>query len=182
MKDIETTRLILRDASVSDAEDMFEYAKLEEVTKHLSWKPHLTIKDSEKILDMLSNEAKEKDSYAFKAIVLKENNKMIGTIDARIFGDGLKDAEFGYCLNPEYWSKGYMSEALKAFIEALHKEHGVENIFGSFERENIASKKVMQKNNMYYYETIKRNFKNKGEVELIRYKELNCSYSNEPLS
>lgn len=68
-----------------------------------------------------------------------------------------------------------MSEALKAFMEALHKEHGVENVFGSFERENIASKRVMQKNDMYYYETVRRNFKNKGEVELIRYKELRFS-------
>ncbi len=175
MKDIETERLILRDASVDDAEDMFEYAKLEEVTKYLSWKPHISLKDSEKILDLLSKEAKEKDSYVLKAIVLKENDKMIGTIDARIFGDGLKDAEFGYCLNPKYWNKGYMSEALKAFMEALHKEHGVENVFGSFERENIASKRVMQKNEMYYYETVRRNFKNKGEVELIRYKELRFS-------
>ena len=175
MKDIETERLILRDASVDDAEDMFEYAKLEEVTKYLSWKPHISVKDSEKILDMLSKEAKEKDSYTLKAIVLKENDKMIGTIDARIFGDGLKDAEFGYCLNPKYWNKGYMSEALKAFMEALHKEHGVENVFGSFERENIASKRVMQKNEMYYYETVRRVFKNKGEVELIRYKELRLS-------
>ena len=175
MKDIQTERLILRDASVSDAEDMFEYAKLEEVTKHLSWKPHQIVKDSEKILDALSKEAKEKDSYVLKAIVLKENNKMIGTIDARIFGEGQKDAEFGYCLNPKYWNKGYMSEALKAFMEALHKECNIENIFGSFERENIASKRVMQKNEMYYYETVKRNFKNKGEVELIRYKELRIS-------
>lgn len=175
MKDIETERLILRDASVDDAEDMFEYAKLEEVTKYLSWKPHVSVKDSEKILDMLSKEAKEKDSYTLKAIVLKENDKMIGTIDARIFGDGLKDAEFGYCLNPKYWNKGYMSEALKAFIQALHKERGVENVFGSFERENIASKRVMQKNEMYYYETVRRVFKNKGEVELIRYKELRLS-------
>lgn len=175
MKDIQTERLILRDASVSDAEDMFEYAKLEEVTKHLSWKPHQIVKDSEKILDALSKEAKEKDTYVLKAIVLKENNKMIGTIDARIFGEGQKDAEFGYCLNPKYWNKGYMSEALKAFMEALHKECSIENIFGSFERENIASKRVMQKNEMYYYETVKRNFKNKGEVELIRYKELRIS-------
>ena len=175
MKDIQTERLILRDASVSDAEDMFEYAKLEEVTKHLSWKPHQIVKDSEKILDALSKEAKEKDSYVLKAIVLKENNKMIGTIDARIFGEGQKDAEFGYCLNPKYWNKGYMSEALKAFMEALHMECNIENIFGSFERENIASKRVMQKNEMYYYETVKRNFKNKGEVELIRYKELRIS-------
>lgn len=175
MKDIETERLILRDASVDDAEDMFEYAKLEEVTKYLSWKPHISVKDSEKILDMLSKEAKEKDSYTLKAIVLKENDKMIGTIDARIFGEGLKDAEFGYCLNPKYWNKGYMSEALKAFIQALHKERGVENVFGSFERENIASKRVMQKNEMYYYETVRRVFKNKGEVELIRYKELRLS-------
>lgn len=175
MKDIETERLILRDASVDDAEDMFEYAKLEEVTKYLSWKPHISVKDSEKLLEMLGKEAKEKDSYVFKVIVLKENDKMIGTIDARLFGEWLKDAEFGYCLNPKYWKQGYMSEALKAFMEALHKEHGVENVFGSFERENIASKRVMQKNEMYYYETVKRNFKNKGEVELIRYKELRLS-------
>lgn len=175
MKDVETERLILRDASVDDAEDMFEYAKLEEVTKYLSWKPHISLKDSEKILEMLSKEAKEKDSYVLKAIVLKENDKMIGTIDARIFGDGLKDAEFGYCLNPKYWNKGYMSEALKAFIQGLHREHSVENVFGSFERENIASKRVMQKNEMYYYETVRRVFKNKGEVELIRYKELRLS-------
>lgn len=175
MKDIETERLILRDASVADAEDMFEYAKLEEVTKYLSWKPHISVKDSEKILEMLSKEAKEKDSYVLKAIVLKENDKMIGTIDARIFGDGLKDAEFGYCLNPKYWNKGYMSEALKAFIQGLHREHGIENVFGSFERENIASKRVMQKNEMYYYETVRRNFKNKGEIELIRFKELRLS-------
>lgn len=175
MKDIETERLILRDASVDDAEDMFEYAKLEEVTKYLSWKPHLSVKDSEKLLEMLSKEAKEKDSYALKVIVLKENDKMIGTIDARIFGEGLKEAEFGYCLNPKYWNKGYMSEALKAFIQALHKELSVENVFGSFERENIASKRVMQKNEMYYYETVRRVFKNKGEVELIRFKELRLS-------
>lgn len=175
MQDIKTARLILRDASIKDAEDMFEYAKLDEVTKYLSWKPHITVKDSEKFLEMFSKEAKEKDSYVLKAIVLKENDKMIGTIDARIFGDGLKDAEFGYCLNPKYWNKGYMSEALKAFIKALHEEHGIENIFGCFERENIASKRVMQKNEMYYYETVRRNFKNKGEVELIRYKELNIS-------
>ncbi len=71
MKDIQTERLILRDASVSDAEDMFEYAKLEEVTKHLSWKPHQTVKDSEKILDALSKEAKEKD-YSFKESNAKE--------------------------------------------------------------------------------------------------------------
>lgn len=175
MKDIETERLILRDASVDDAEDMFEYAKLEEVTKYLSWKPHISVKDSEKLLEMLGKEAKEKDSYVFKVIVLKENDKMIGTIDARLFGEGLMDAEFGYCLNPKYWNKGYMSEALKAFMEALHKEHGVENVFGSFERENIASKRVMQKNEMYYYETVRRVFKNKGEVELIRFKELRLS-------
>lgn len=175
MKDIETERLILRDASVDDAEDMFEYAKLEEVTKYLSWKPHISVKDSEKLLEMLGKEAKEKDSYVFKVIVLKENDKMIGTIDARLFGEGLKDAEFGYCLNPKYWKQGYMSEALKAFMEALHKEHRIENIFGSFERENIASKRVMQKNEMYYYETVKRNFKNKGEVKLIRFKELRLS-------
>ena len=145
MKDIQTERLILRDASASDAEDMFEYAKLEEVTKHLSWKPHQTVKDSEKILDALSKEAKEKDSYVLKAIVLKENNKMIGTIDARIFGEGQKDAEFGYCLNPKYWNKGYMSEAFESFLNLL-KNQGHKKIYIEADQENHASNAVIKKN------------------------------------
>lgn len=171
MKNIKTARLIIRDARASDAKDMFEYASKEKVTKYLSWNPHVTVKDSEKLLEKLIKEAKEKESYVFKVITLKNLDKMIGTIDARLMGDNLEEAEFGYCLNPQYWNEGYMSEALKAFSEALRKEHGVKNIFGAFDKDNIASKRVMEKNDMTYYDTVKRNFANKGEVELIRYKQ-----------
>jgi ribosomal-protein-alanine N-acetyltransferase len=40
MPQLETERLILRAARVSDADDMFAYAQSAEVTKYLLWRPH----------------------------------------------------------------------------------------------------------------------------------------------
>ena len=37
---LETDRLILRRMAVTDAEDMFAYAKNEETTRYLTWYPH----------------------------------------------------------------------------------------------------------------------------------------------
>ena len=37
---LSTDRFILRQMSVDDSDDMFEYAKDAEVTKYLTWSPH----------------------------------------------------------------------------------------------------------------------------------------------
>lgn len=46
---LETDRLILRRMAVTDAEDMFAYAKNEETTRYLTWYPHRDVNYTRRI-------------------------------------------------------------------------------------------------------------------------------------
>lgn len=52
--------------------------------------------------------------------------------------------ELGYAIQPEYWGRGYMTEALKAAIAELRRVGFRQVITGAFET-NIASIRVMEK-------------------------------------
>ena len=125
---IETKRLILRPFRESDANDVYEYLK----------EPAVNCFSCMKInsLDAAKAETRErskKTEYTI-AIVLKENNKVIGEIDSEpeaAFSDkdlSIEDT-FSPCwmLNKEYHGKGYAYEAVHAFFDYLfnEKKHGV---------------------------------------------------------
>ena len=111
---LETERLILRKFVIEDASDMFKnWTNDLEVTKFLTWHPHENIELTKKILDMWIKEYDNSTTHRF-AIVLKETNEVIGSIDVVDYVDGCP--EIGYCLSRKYWNKGYMSEACKIMI------------------------------------------------------------------
>lgn len=109
---IKTDRLILRPTLMSDAEDIFEYASGENVGVHAGWKPHETIEETKQIIETVFSE-----EIVF-AIVLKENDKVIGSIglvaDPKRAYDRVR--MIGYALGEAYWGRGYMTEAARAMV------------------------------------------------------------------
>ena len=115
---LETERLILRPWRNEDVEDFFEYASVDGVGQMAGWLPHENIEKSKMILNMF---IEGKKTFA---LVLKENNKVIGSlglesgerqeIEERF--SNLKGREIGYVLSKSYWGKGIMSEAVKRVI------------------------------------------------------------------
>ena len=94
---------------MEDSEDMFYgWANDPEVTKYMTWNPHKTVEETKQILSMWIKEYENPDCYKF-AIVLKENNKLIGGIDVVDYENGIP--EIGYCLSKKYWGRGIMTEA-----------------------------------------------------------------------
>lgn len=158
---IETERLIIRPISMFDAKDMFEYAKDPEMTKFLGWDAHEKIEDT---LAILKTMVEREDNYPTFAIVLKENKKMIGTIDAIIFGKGkaLK-AEIGYALSREYWSKGIMTEAAIGVVGHLFTNYGVHRVQAKHDLKNPASGRVMEHIGMKKEGTLRDYLYVKGE-------------------
>lgn len=73
---IETERLILREINENDINDMYEYSKEPNVGPNAGWEPHNSIEETKKIA---------KDIFINKegvfGIILKENNKMIGSVE-----------------------------------------------------------------------------------------------------
>ncbi len=141
---IETKRLILRPIRVEDAQDLFDYASDEEVVRLLSWPKHENVQRSEaSIRDHFLTRPERGIPEAY-AIVYKENNKMIGTIDVHTvrFGDV---GEIGYVLNRHYHNQGLMSEALIAAIPIWFTVTGFRRLEIMHNITNISSRRVIEK-------------------------------------
>ena len=154
---IDGERIHLRPLQLSDAEDMYEYASDEETTKYV-FDTHKNLEDTKETIAKYFI-AKPLGKYA---IVLKETNKMMGTIDFRV-DEKDKKAEMGYTLNKNYWGKGYTTEAGKLMLQLGFEELGLLRVFAFYDERNAASGKVMEKLGMTYEGTFRRNRFVKGE-------------------
>ena len=119
-KMIETERLILRPFLEADAEDVFEYLKKPMVNCFACMKVNSLEEAKNAVLD------RSKDKEYYFAIVLKENGKVIGEIDAMPETPAPDERNavldtFSPCwmLNKNYHGKGYAFEAAQAFFNYL---------------------------------------------------------------
>ncbi|MCS7202783.1 MAG: GNAT family N-acetyltransferase [Dictyoglomus sp.] len=146
---LETPHLILRKISLSDAEDLFEYAKDKEITKYLSWEPHKSIEDSVRFIEFMLIKY-EREGYGDWGIEFKENRKLIGTCGYVWWDRKNSKAEIGYVLSRKYWKRGLMTEAVKEIIKFGFEKMFLNRIQARCIIENIASERVMQKVGMKF--------------------------------
>lgn len=143
MKDtLETSRLWLRPFEEGDAEAMFSnWAKDPEVTKWLTWNPHGSVEATKSFVRKWIEDYGKEETIRF-AIVLKDENELIGSIDVVSYDEGVP--EIGYCLAKRYWNKGYMTESCRRVLAYL-KELGYERVRIDAAVENLGSNRVIQK-------------------------------------
>ena len=142
-----TSRLILRPFNEDDLEDLFEYASVEGVGERAGWKHHENIAETTQILEMF---IKEKKTFA---VVLKENNKVIGSIGIEKYGReeslseffDYKGREIGFVLSKDYWGQGLMPEALKRVIEYCFNEMDYDFLLCGHFDFNTQSARVQEK-------------------------------------
>ncbi len=97
----------------------------------------------------------------FREIVV--NDKIIGTISVEQKEDVYrKDAEIGYYLLQEEYSKGIMTESVKQICEIAFQELDIIRITGLVYEPNIASRKVLERNS-FILEGIMKNAVIKNE-------------------
>jgi len=161
---LETERLILRPVMMNDAEDMYAYAKDEEVTRYV-FPRHRTL-DETKISIATFFMAAPLGKFA---IELKANHRMIGTIDLRVDAEA-GTGELGYVLNQAYWGKGIVPEAAKRLIQLGFTELQLIRIWAVHDLRNPNSGRVMEKIGMIQESTVKQARKIKGEVvDIVTY-------------
>ena len=145
LPDIETERLILRQRTLADAEDIFAYAKLAEVSYPAGFPPVATLEDEVAYLrDIYPQNLAQKKIPSGYGITLKGQDKVIGSID---FNNRFADdvLEMGYLLHPDYWGQGIMTEAARALIEVgfdLLQLHKIELACYDY---NQASRRIAEK-------------------------------------
>lgn len=145
---IETKRLILREIRLSDCNDMFEYASLPWFGPMAGWQPHRTVGETKSIIQLFLDKKKYGQLGTF-AVILKEENKMIGTLELHTYMRGFK-AELGYSINPKYQCKGYATEAAIEAITWGFEDLALARIECSAYSHNFSSQKVCEKLHLTY--------------------------------
>ncbi|MFK5882992.1 MAG: GNAT family N-acetyltransferase [Candidatus Izemoplasma sp.] len=139
---LETKRLVLRPLSLLDDYDMYEYAAHNQVGPNAGWKPHENISETR---DFINYALKKRDygQPGIYSIILKETKKMIGTIEIHSYKQ--YKAEIGFVLNPNFWNKGYVTEASKAIIVYAFEVLNLRRLQYGYFLFNGQSKRVCEK-------------------------------------
>ncbi|MFC5700152.1 GNAT family N-acetyltransferase [Cohnella faecalis] len=153
---MESERILLRPVLLDDAEDMYEYTSDEETTRFI-YDQHT---DLNRTKNLIANYFM-KEPIGKYAILLKESNKMIGTIEFRIHEHN-KSGELGYTLNRHFWGRGYMTEAGNLILQLAFNTLDLERVFAEHDVRNSASGKVLSRLGMTYEGTRRRNHIVKG--------------------
>lgn len=166
MPTLTTERLVLRKLKASDAADMFEYAKLHEVTKYLTWKPHKDVYYTKQYLEYLGTRYAVGDFYDW-AITLEGSGKMIGTVGFTRFDLPNNSAEIGYVLNPTYAGNGIATEAAKKILDFGFNFLKLHRIEARHMEGNDASHRVMEKLGMTEEGTFRESYYVNGSYKTV---------------
>lgn len=169
---LETERLCLRPITLADAEDMFEYASVESNT-YFVFPAHTTLDDTKFSIANFFMSA----PLGKYGIELKEENKLIGTIDLRVNAEK-RSGELGYALNADYQKKGYVTEAAQEIMKFAFEVLELEKLTARCIKENVNSEAVMKRLGMKKEAEFKRHtLWKKGEwVDMLHYGILRENY------
>ncbi len=174
MPTLQTERLLLRPMHPLDAEDMFSYAHREDVTRYLLWSPHPSIAYTRDYLHYIQERYALGDFYDW-AIIERESRRMIGTCGFTRINTSDNSGEIGYVLHPDFWGRGYASEAAGRVMEFGYSELSLHRIEARFMQGNERSLRVMEKLGMkfegYHADEIfvKGNYRTVGICAAVRY-------------
>lgn len=139
---LETDRLIIRKFCSEDWCDLYEYLSQETVVKY---EPYNVFSQEDCMLEAVNRSQND----AFLAVCLKENNKLIGNI----YFQQQQPKEFltweiGYVFNPDYYGKGYATEACKRVLKYGFEQLGAHRIIGKCNPENTSSYRLLERLSM----------------------------------
>lgn len=176
-KYLQTERLILRPFQIDDAKSVYEnWASDSEVTKYLTWLPHVSVDVSRKYIEFCIDGYNEKTTYQW-GIELKETHELIGNISVVHIEEDIESMELGWVIGRTWWRNGYMSEAASCVIEFLFNDVQAKRICAKHDIHNPHSGAVMQKVGMQYEGTLRKSCRNnQGIVDCAHYSILQGDY------
>lgn len=166
LPELETERLLLRRMLVTDADDMYAYARRSDLTKYLTWDPHPDRDYTVEYLQYLASRYRVGDFYDW-GVTLRSDGRLIGTCGFTSFDFAHDSAQVGYVLNPDYWGRGLAPEALRAVLRFGFHALNLHRIEAFYIQGNIRSRRVMEKVGMAYEGTRRGAMRIKGEYRDI---------------
>lgn len=146
---IETERLILRKAELTDAPFFYELNSNPLVIKYTGDSAFKDLQGAENIVHFLQSQY-DKNGYARLTVIEKSLQLPIGWCGLK-FHEDTNETDIGYRFMQKYWNKGYATESAKACLEYGFNKLNLNRIVGNAMKENPASIAVFKKLGMTYF-------------------------------
>lgn len=160
-----TNRLLFRPISEDDFEQWLPF--FQNPITHQYWVSKLEMPE----IECRKWYENQRDRYThnlggMNALIEKESGMLIGHAGLLVQTvDGIKELEVAYSLLPDYWNKGFATEAAKECINVAFENYWRESLISIISLTNIPSEKVARKNGM----TVSKQTVYKGnEVSIFR--------------
>jgi RimJ/RimL family protein N-acetyltransferase len=162
---IKTERLYLQKISEADAPFFVDLLNQPSFIANIGDKKVRNEKDAVAYLRNGPLSSYERFGFGPWLIVLKETETAIG-MSGLIKRDVLEDPDLGYALLPDYWSKGYASEAAAAILEYAVASLGMKRVAAVVNPTNDRSIRLLEKLG-FVYERMMRLNPDDAEVRLL---------------
>ena len=146
---LKTERLILRQLEIQDEQEIFFLRSDERVNKYLVAPIAQNVEEARVFINKI-NTGIINDEWAYWAITLKNNNKLIGTICFWNISIEENKAEIGYVLHPDFQGKGIMQEAIHKVIEFGFEKMKLRSIDAILDPGNLKSIELLKRNGFVY--------------------------------
>ena len=156
--------ITLRPWKESDADNLYNLAKSPNIGPTAWWPPHKSVEES---LNVIRTIFSKKETYA-----IIYQNQIVGCVGLLFYPNcnhdwGKDSAEIGYWVGEEFQNRGIATKASKILVERAFKELDVKNIYGTYNWDNLKSKRVLEKLGFKYYKDIEKIDENNNKYKII---------------
>ena len=153
-KELETDRLFLKNISSQDRDFVLAQFSNDEVNKYLfDAEPTTDIQSADEIIDFY-NQPEPRGHHRW-VIIRKDDSVKLGTCGFHCWDRQADCCDIGYDLFPDFWGKGYMSEAMQAILDFAKSNMGIKKINACIYIENDKSIKLVEKYGFVYHGQMK---------------------------
>ena len=159
---ITTERLILREFGADDWRAVLEYQRDPLYLRYYPWEDRSEA-DARAFVEMFRQWQWELPRRRFQlAIVRRGEDGLIGNCGLRRKTGNEWEADIGYELSPQYWGRGYATEAARAMVEFGFADLGLQRISSWCIADNLASARVLERLGFVQEGKLRRNEHFKG--------------------
>lgn len=156
---IQTERLLLREYSLNDLEDILAYATDPNWSKFL---PVPQPYERQHAIDFINSQL-ALDRLTHPSFAIEFEGKVVGGVNVR-FDFNNCHGELGYSISPSVWGKGLITEASKRIIDLSFSSYPeLRRITATADAENVGSLRVMEKVGMIKEGVLRQHRKTHGK-------------------
>jgi ribosomal-protein-alanine N-acetyltransferase len=143
-----TPRLLIRDCLIGDFPGVHKYSRDPETVKYMTWGPN-SPEDTQKFINLAISQQTIHPRVNYHLVILcRETMNVLGGCGIHIQQPDFNNATIGYGFNKSFWGKGYATETVGVLLKFGFETLGLHRIIATCDVHNIASARVMEKNNM----------------------------------